>query len=963
MSKKPILSKHPKKLIALILACLITITLTGCDSNRKPTGDLDLSAVYASNGNHSVTVGDVYNKLRYNAVSYVENAVYNFLYEEEIETVKTDLASSDSKYREKLEHEILHDIYDVHEEDEIEDLTEKEINTKIATYVDEMYQKGYVVTAEDIKAKNFKSVEANYYLEVAKYVAAYNKLAEEFTVKDGVIDFGEITDDSYFTKDEVVNWYEKEHKNTGDVTAILIRFINSTEVNNVLKKFGLKSSGGKWYQIKLDESKVNEWNTKNGYEEYYDDYKIDLTGETGIVSIDEFGNGNATVLKVFAEIYNYVYTYRNPIEFETVNVHPDYAQYDHLEYYGRIRSILEKDRETSAKDNTEYETLLEVLAQYEKDNNETIVMSKEKLDKYSTSLTSYLYTSLATEAKEEGKSFTQYITTGKSFGNYYYLLYKIDQVEDKVLYEEVEKEDDKKEINFTDTTFLNEVLNEMFENELNDTYIEKQFTERVKEAKLKIYDSIVESQFMYTSSSALVDSYEKNKKQNNNVIAEVTYKDNTKSINVSDVFSYLEPLHGTQIAANLLFQEYIKTTDYYKDLADDYDNYVETVKLMLYYFANDYYAQSGYPSSIGKYNFMMLYYGTANVDEVVKDFLMVSDATNKFFNDFAKDNNEFYTSLLDYATKTYSDFYSLTVSGLTVYVDRDEDGVADEITDSNVLTKANELLEVAYDYVTNSNAAYSTALNNVVSAFNSSSRIESTNPTSPEYDWAAYRSLGLHIEVSSFGTFTDTSVTKEENIKNRVAELYDEVVDSKLGFTSAYLDSKTLETSDNKLTKLLVTAGALPTSAKYETENEEESKLYESVNVIINDKKETINLTYTTDEITLAQVKVYVAEHLLLGDVYSLPETTIAALDAYLLPLINKYTGSASQMTLTSNTLGTITFSYNGTLSTSFNEAFAKDYSRSTFYSNYISILQNAEDKYEEVYTGWWNNMYKGGAN
>lgn len=962
MSKKPILSKHPKKLIALILACLITITLTGCDSNRKPTGDLDLSAVYASNGNHSVTVGDVYNKLRYNAVSYVENAVYNFLYEEEIETVKTDLASSDSKYKEKLEHEILHDIYDVHEEDEIEDLTEKEINTKISTYVDEMYQKGYVITAEDIKAKNYTAVEANYYLEVAKYVAAYNKLAEEFTVKDGVIDFGEITDDSYFTKDEVVHWYEHEHQNTGDVTAILIRFINSTEVNNVLKKFGLKSSGGKWYQIKLDPSKESEWNTKNGYEEYYDDYKIDLTGESGLVSIDELGNGNATVLKVFAEIYNYVYTYRNPIVLETVTDNPDF---DHLKYYRRIESIINKDFNTklSNPDNTEYETLLEVLAQYEKDNNETIVMSKEKLDKYSTSLTSYLYTSLATEAKEEGKSFTQYITTGKSFGNYYYLLYKIDQVEDKVLYEEVENEDDKKEINFTDAAFLNEVLNEMFENELSDTYIEKQFTERVKEAKLKIYDSIVESQFMYTSSSALVDSYEKNKKQNNNVIAEVTYKDNTKSITVSEVFSYLEPLHGTQVAANLLFQEYIKTTDYYKDLADDYDNYVETVKLMLYYFSNDYYAQSGYPSSIGKYNFMMLYYGTANVDEVVKDFLMVSDATNKFYNDFAKDNNEFYTSLLNYATKTYSDFYSLTVSGLTVYVDRDEDGVADEITDATVLAKANELLEVAYDYVTNSNAAYSTALNNVVSAFNSSSRIESTNPTSPEYDWAAYRSLGLHIEVSSFGTFTDTTVTKEENIKNRVAELYDVVVDSKLGFTSAYLDSETLETSDNKLTKLLVTAGALPTSAKYETENEEESKLYENVNVIINDKKETINLTYTTDEITLAQVKVYVAEHLLLGDVYSLPTTTIAALDAYLLPLINKYTGSASQTTLTNNALGTITFSYTGALSDSFNEAFAKDYSRSTFYSKYISILQNNEDNYEEVYTGWWNNMYKGGSN
>ena len=68
-------------------------------------------------------------------------------------------------------------------------------------------------------------------------------------------------------------------------------------------------------------------------------------------------------------------------------------------------------------------------------------------------------------------------------------------------------------------------------------------------------------------------------------------------------------------------------------------------------------------------------------------------------------------------------------------------------------------------------------------------------------------------------------------------------------------------------------------------------------------------------------------------------------------------------MTLTNNALGTITFSYTGALSDSFNEAFAKDYSRSTFYSKYISILQNNEDNYEEVYTGWWNNMYKGGSN
>ena len=56
-------------------------------------------------------------------------------------------------------------------------------------------------------------------------------------------------------------------------------------------------------------------------------------------------------------------------------------------------------------------------------------MSKEKLDKYSTSLASYVYNDLKTEATEEGKSFTQYATEGKSFGSYYYLVFKIDQEE------------------------------------------------------------------------------------------------------------------------------------------------------------------------------------------------------------------------------------------------------------------------------------------------------------------------------------------------------------------------------------------------------------------------------------------------------------------------------------------------------------------------------------------------------
>ena len=88
MNKKPILSKHPKKFLVFLLVCLITITLAGCDSsNKAPTDDINLNATYASVGDYKVTVGEVYNKLRYNAVEYLESQVYNILYQEEIKTL------------------------------------------------------------------------------------------------------------------------------------------------------------------------------------------------------------------------------------------------------------------------------------------------------------------------------------------------------------------------------------------------------------------------------------------------------------------------------------------------------------------------------------------------------------------------------------------------------------------------------------------------------------------------------------------------------------------------------------------------------------------------------------------------------------------------------------------------------------------------------------------------------------
>ena len=959
MSKKPILSKFTKIISALVLVFLITITLTACDTaNKQPTSGINLDEVYASNGTYSVTVREVFDKLRYNVGSYLDESIYNVIYAEEIKTVKENVAT----YKDRLDELVLEDIYGTSDKEDIAEIKDKDV--KIATYVDEMYQKGIVISKDEILNETFTAVYPVYYVEVAKYVAAKNDLTSKFEVNDGVINFGEINDDSYFTTDDVVNYYKNNYKNKGEVTAILVRFINSAEASNVLKQFGLKESGGKFYQIPLP-SDLTEVDNKPKYDAYYDETKLNIA-TTGLASIDEYGNGNATVLKVYAAIYNYVYSYRNPIELTDKTV-DDFADKGHLQYYYYLKDIIDTDNQSPVEG--EYETLVSELLAYEEANDETIVMSNEKLNKYSATLANKIYNLPNPPAEGEDSEYAPYYTKAQSAGSYYYLMYKVDQEADKELF------DDSDEDNITfpeeNKEFLQQVLEEMFEEKLNDKYISDIMNARIDETSIKIYDSIVEKQFMYTSGSIFATGYETNKDKNNDLIAEVTYKGNTTALSVAQIYNYLEPLYGPQVAQNLLFQKYIKDQDkYYGVLESKYDQYVETIETMLYYFSNDYYASSGYPAEIGTYDFMMLYFGTADVDTAVRNFLMVSDATSAFYSDFSGySNDKFYQNVYEYQKDSYEDFYSLTVSGIQVFVDRDEDNVPDEITDTplnaegdTLRSLAEKLLDAVYTEVANSTTDYETAINNVIAEYNKSSRIPSTNPTAPESKWAAFRAEGLYVSYSSIGTYTNTSVNVDENIANRVKELKDNtnVVDPKLGFTSKYLDNEPLLTDNDKLTYLLVTSAALPTSAKFESDNEVVNEIYSSIDVILNGEKVTISgLTYDKDEITVDQIKVYVAEYLLFGDVYSLPTTTVAALDAYVLPILTKFTGTASQYIIERNIIGTVTYSYNGELSDAFNDAFTTAYTRSGYMTKYYQILQDVEDQYQApTYENWWEKMY-----
>jgi len=975
MSKKFLISKHIKKVFALVAICLIAITLTGCDSsNRKSAGNLDKNATYLTVGNYNVTVGEVYDSLRYEASSYLENAIQNILFAEEIETVKADLAKGDdSIYKERIENEILEEIYGSSEQEEIEELNSNESQTKVMTYINNMYQKGYIISADDIVNRNFSAVYSNYYLEVAKYVAAYNKLAKEFgDLVDGKVNFGDVTDDSYFTKKEVKNYFDSNYTNKGDVTSIIVRFMSSTEASKVLKLFGIKNYDGSWYQIVLPED-AEEVDTKKEYEEYYSDYSISTTGEKADTSIELAADGAATVLKLYVAIYNFIYSeFRDSITLTTMQSFEDFkgtcTEPDHLKYFAYAKSIIDADidyvRTNSDQDSYDpkarYNQIVEDIKNYS--SSEFTVLTNEKLTSYNSSLATYVYDTLETELGEDEETFTQYTPSAKNYGNYYYLIFKIAEVADPELY----TEDDDDNISFEGhEELLKEVLQKMFDEELDNDYISEVAEKRMKDAKVTIFDSIIELAFMQTDST-LASNYEKSKKKDNNNIAAVKYQKKTTKISFNDFWNYIEPLYGPQQAYILLFNKYIKSTDYYKELEDNYDSYVEQIEFMLNYFTNGYYSSYGYDASMGKFNFMRALYHTANIDEIVKDNMMVSDAKNKFFYNCFKDMSEdkFIDKIYNYALASYNEFFSLTPTNISVYVDADEDGEADEDFDPSVRDLQEELIKLVYDEIKKQSSDLSTAVTTIINEYNSSSRISSTNPTEVESKWAKYRQHALYIKSESMDAITNDSVDVDDQIMEEINVIRErvEIMDEDLGFLSAYLDPEIIHTA-NGYSLLLFTAGSNATSSKFEDE-ELIGKIYTKTNVLVNEKLVTVEFTegFDSNIFTKEQVKVYLLDYLQLGDVLSLPSTTTAALDEFLLPVVSRYVSSASQYVQMENifkTLGSINFAYTAEANPSNCDAFNSQYSRSSYAEAYGTNLKNSLDSYlQSDYPNWWDNMY-----
>ncbi len=985
MIKNTVFMKHLKRFFAIGLALVVTITLSACSgsSDSAPTYGLDVNDIYASNGATNLTVGELYDELKRNSLGYLNTLIDEVVFSEYIAKVDTTNAT----HKEKLAEYMLTAIFGSSDDETLADLKDSDINDKIIAYVDKMYIEGYtldidtdfdfeggVPSVETIQETSaFTKLKDFYVIDVAKYLYAIDMLEKEIAEQDA-----DAKDDDdiypYFTDANYASYYDANYNYSDDVNAVIIRFVSSDEADEVFRKFGIKAYKGEWYQIKLPTNAegltdVSIWDKESDYNTYYDNYEISTSSLTNVDnSIKNNGNGNETILKIFIEMYNYIYTYRNDITYTSSVGTATNAPKDFLSQYYIVKDIIDNDD----KDADAYDELVTTLNSTDS-NKAATTFTKEKLDNYSTSLTTYINDTLRITAEldedtNEELSFTQYTSTSRNYGSNYYVVFKLSETPEDEFYTTEEDEDGNTVYTFLDEDLKATIYQEMFDEKLTNSYISNKASERMEDLELNIYDSIIN--LLYTQSNA----DHKTKGSSDKYVFEITYGSTTLNVTADQIYEKLEEIYGPSTSVTLLFDKYIVETEYYTDLKADYDDYKQMVATTLTYFANDAYSSYGYSSSMGKYNFMLLYFRTANVDKAI-EYLMLQDAKSAFYLEITTEDY-FHTTMEEFYELAYENYYSLTLTNILVYADFDEDGIADEdyfttnteasdlmgaMTASAKQELAEELVSDLITYAKNSTSSLATSFTEVVAEYNSSSRITpSSDPAysgSIEHKWAKYRSAGLLISTTSLGEFTNTS-NLDEQIQELVFDLYSDADNNEIIYNNAFSGSYLVESTDTNNSQavltadgynvLLVTGGNGKTNIDFENEKTE---LYEKVPVKINDNQYKIyDLSSQGEMATTDQITVYCIEYFRTGSSASLSTSASAHLSAYLQPALAKFNSEVSQLMI-----------MNKFLTVTSTEADFADR-----LSTYITYKQTELDGYtaNDNFTGFWNSaIYTGGAN
>lgn len=901
-----------KKVIVFMIVLIGTLTLSACKEKelKIPYGSLG-DTVFLSGEGYKVTKKELYEEMRISDFSVIEKLIYQIVMKNEINEIEENRADYLNDFIEVVNDHIFYT-------DDIEGLKEFEeddLNSFVAKFVDLMYLEGVNINPTDIDTVDFtdhSEVIFDYYiLDVAKRNFARKLLKED------VLD----EDSNYFidVESDLENYFKNKVQKRYPLSSINVRFTNSYEANQTLRHFGLKTYRSQWYAIADPRDEVvtgyplevlqslglegkNGELSESEHQLYYDKYVINPTREPTqdadiSLSLDE-------VLKKFFEIYNFVYPYKTQID---------------ASLFPTVEDVLDSD----------------VLVNDDEESLGQFTMLYDDYPIPQESFRTYIYNTLSTD--EDG---TRYTASPRSYGNFYFISFKLKDHNEELL--DYLDEDDKfivyeNEEEKTLTTYAQEFYDEILKDKLTSTYINAKFDEKLEEAKITVYDEIL---YLHLNNRDL--GVDLTKKSSKNVVVKV----DDREILVDDLYALLEAKIGATIAMDLAVKNYLENSPYMDKITDEMmKQYKENVENVIRQFSQDNFAQSGFPASLGRKNFLRLSFRSETIDEAVRKVYVHNELERLFYNDYERLYGEqIYEIFADYANRVKDQYFSITSSHLLVYIDMDEDDDPDNpedffetLSETQVLEyqeMVKELIQIVHDRASK-HSQFADGLKSVVNDFNNSTKFRTDLCDAiegieyrPECTWAKYKQAGFFLKFEELGevqnnkNYPTSDQGLDENFFNRLQKLYGKIkeeyydVDEK--FPAQVLDTRPTTYKSDEDNKgvletafgwhlILVTSGKVSVSSEFtydddtyiDSDKEERLKIYEEIKVKNRDDEEIILNAYSDDGyISVNQARIFLYESQTDRGVVSLPQKVIDALNAYLGPIKKNYEGDYMKMHL-----------------------------------------------------------------
>lgn len=980
-----------KKIAIVGIAGFTAISLASCKKTSYKS--IAYNDVYATSGNYSITNGELWNELKWSSYNILgeklERAVIKDYIDETNEALKsingesTELSVAKQKrYLDYFELLAFTELYNVKDIDGVDDLTAKEASDKAQTFVDSIYVEDQKVVEKDsilpanLKTKGKKMFEGTRYettyymydfyyryeLKVAEKVYAYYYL--EDYIKDYDAD-QDSEDDYYYTDSTIINFQKNNYEYMADRQVVYIRFTNTDEIDSTFKSFGIKVYNDQYFYIPQNGKTNVEYST------YYDDFEVSNAINSDLCYNLTAIGGDAMALELYCQMYNYIYSYRDalPTLVETTN-----TTTNRREITENIVSKFEEDDKS----------VDEIMATWDEADKERITYTQDDLDDVDSNFKLYISGTLKVNPNiAEGQQ--RYSTSGYNVGDYYYLAFKVSEGTLSEEYKLVDDVDNDTVIPSSKDEYKQVLIEEMMWDEITDSYVSTHLQEALDDAKVYIYDNDIEIVYSYN-----VSSYSKTHKNapTKDTLMSVVYKKKKTNITIGEVFNDLERENGVTTSIDLLSKKAIKDTQEYADTKDDVKTYKTTLDLLLAYFAQG--QVDSYDASLGKYNFLKLYFHYTDVDDIINNYYRIQAAQAKILTDYAN-NQEFYKMLQSYAKSAYEKSFTAGATNILVYVDMDEDGTADTDfdwstpvpTDPTKTYKdyAIELMQTFITRMTNVDSEKATTLSSMVEEYQKSQKFtngideytgqtDEYDPTEPETRWAKYKRAGLYVssteysdvKISSTESSTDSSIPYN-TLKQRLHELYN-VINKYDTFPSDYLDFEKysgtdadgwlLENSKGEsvgYSLLLITSCTVRSSAEFKAIDDVNGR-YTNIAITYDDVKKNISNIYndSKEEASIDQITLFVYEYLNYQTSTFFPSTVQTYITDFIMPVYEKYTATATQRELLFKKMlnSTITFA---------------ETSNNSRLTEVMNINRRQDDNYltdtDEAYlfAGWWDKV------